>query len=400
MQGKRAPLAVIFLTVLIDVIGLGIIIPLQPFYVEVAGGSGAHVGALFGIYSLAQFLFVPVWGRVSDRIGRRPVILLTLLGTGIAFLVFAVALDSLVWLFVSRIAAGICGGNLAVAHAYVGDVTTAENRARGMGMVGAAFGLGFVLGPAAGGALAIIGPMWPPAAAGVLALANAVFAVFALPESLPVERRTTQRQPWRLMDPAGLRALRGRPVLGGLLLILFLSTAAFSNLETTFALLVQRNFDYGRTETSMLFVYIGLIAVAIQGGLLGRLVDRFGAQRLVVTGCVLLTIGLAALPALDSLPALLTACAVLAVGSSLNRPSINALVSLQANASEQGALLGTAASLASLARVVGPTSAGALWDLNYALPYQLGAAVMGIACVVAVAVSSRLGHKPHKPPDN
>ena len=386
---KRSPLLVAFLTVFIDLVGFGIIIPLQPFYVDAAGGSGAAVGALFAAYSFAQFLFVPIWGRVSDRVGRRPVILLTLVGTGVSFLVFAGAIHSLFWLFAARIAAGIFGANLATARAYVADVTPPEERARGMGLIGAAFGMGFVLGPAIGGALALLGPAWPPAVAGVLALANAAFALVALPESRPVEARGTPA-PWRWFDPQGMRAARRQPVLGVLFLILFLGTFAFSNLETTFSLLLHRNLHYGRSQASLLFVYIGVISAIVQGGLLGRLSRRFGPPRLIVAGTALLAVGLAVLPWTSALGGVLGLCAGVAVGSSLNRPAINALVSILAGEGAQGALLGTASSLSSLARMVGPALGGVLWDVAWHLPYDVGAGVMAVASVMALGVAPRL----------
>lgn len=387
---RRASLAVVFFTVFIDLVGFGIIIPLQPFYVSAAGGSGAAVGALFAAYSFAQFLCVPLWGRFADRVGRRPVILVTLAGTGISFLVFAAALHSLVLLFVARTAAGIFGGNLATARAYVGDVTGAEDRARGMGLIGAAFGLGFVLGPAIGGALALLGPAWPPAVAGLLAIANLCFAAFALPESHPKEAREAHAEPWRWVDPKGLRAARRQPVLGALFLILFLGTFAFSNLETTFSLLLERNLSMGRSQASLVFVFIGVVSAIVQGGLLGRLAKRFGAPRLVAAGTGLLSAGLALLPWVHGIGLLLVLTGIVAVGSSLNRPSINALVSLIAGEAEQGALLGTASSLSSLGRVVGPALGGVLWDVGFHLPYDVGAAVMGVAFVMALFIAPKL----------
>jgi MFS transporter, DHA1 family, tetracycline resistance protein len=383
---RRSPLVVVWLAVFIDLVGFGIIIPLQPFYVEATGGSGAHVGALFAAYSFAQFVCLPLWGRLSDRIGRRPVLLMTLLGTGISFLVFAAAYDQILWLFVARTAAGAFGGSISTAQAYIGDVTAPEDRARGMGLVGMAIGMGFVLGPALGGLLALLGPAWPPAFAGVLALGNAALAFRVLSESRPPEARSAEQVPWRWFEPTGFRAVRGRPVLAVLFVVLFLSTFAFSQLETTFALLVNRNLGFERTGTALLFVYMGVIGAAIQGGLFGRLGRRFGVARLVVVAAGLLAVGLLLLPWVGRLGMMLAVLTPVAIGFSLNRPGINTLISLEADAKVQGAVLGSANGLASLARVFGPATGGVLWDLGYALPYQVGAAVMGVAGALAVVV--------------
>lgn len=388
MRG-RSPLAVIFLTVFIDLVGFGIVIPLIPFYAEAAGGSGAVVGLLFASYSVAQFLFVPLWGRLSDRVGRRPVILVSLVGTGLSFLLFALAHDALLWLFVSRFAAGAFGGSIATAQAYIGDVTDAEGRAKGMGLVGAAFGLGFILGPGIGGLLSAAGPFWPPAAAGFMALANAVLAAVVLPESRPAKERAPAGPKPKWFASAGLAAAgRDRP-LGALYLVSFLAVFAFSNFETTFALLLQENLAYDRSQAAWLFVYIGVLSATIQGGLFGRLTARFGPRNLVVAGTVLVAAGLFVLPEVGSLGPLLVVTAVVAVGTAVNRPSINTLVSFRAGPERQGAYLGTGASLASLARVLGPAAAGFLWDAGHVVPYWVAAGVMAVAGLVAVRLLPR-----------
>ncbi|RMG18190.1 MAG: MFS transporter [Deltaproteobacteria bacterium] len=381
-MARRSPLLIVWITVFVDLVGFGIIIPLQPFYVETAGGSGLEVGLLFASYSLAQFVFVPLWGRLSDRIGRRPVILLTLVGTGLSFFLFAAAYDSLLWLFVSRILAGFFGGNIAVAQAYVADVTDEANRARGMGLIGMAFGLGFVLGPAIGGALALLGPVWPPAFAGAMALANALAAAFRLPESHALAARDTE---FRWLDARGWQAARADGSLARLFALVFLSTFAFANMETTFALLAKRNLGLERSGAALLFVFIGVISAGIQGGLIGRLARRFGPARLVLTGTSVLALALLLAPWVHHLATMLAICLLLAVGTSLNRPSLNTLISYRAG-STQGAVLGTAASLGSLARVAGPAAGGVLWDLRYWLPYAVGAAVMLVAVLLALGL--------------
>ena len=354
---KRSPLVVIFVTVFIDLVGFGIVIPLLPFYASRLGASPLWIGILFASYSVMQLIFSPVLGRLSDRHGRRPVLLFSLLGTCLGFLILGFA-NSLALLFVGRIIDGISGGNISTAQAYVADVTTPENRAKGMGLVGAAFGLGFIFGPAIGGTLSLWGKSVPFFFAAGLALANTVLLYFALPETV------TPDHPARTVDRSFSGMLRplARPRLALVLSIYFLFIVAFSIMTTTFALYTMWRYGYEEHHNGYLFAFIGVIAVIVQGGLIGRLVKRYGEPPFVIAGAALFIAGLLALPLIGpeagGLAALLLALAVLANGNAMATPSLQSLASKTAGEREQGTVLGLSQSAASLARVVGPLVGG------------------------------------------
>ncbi len=375
-----SPLAIIFLTVFIDLLGFGIIIPLLPFYAESFGANAFVVGLLSTSFSLMQFLFSPVWGRLSDRIGRRPIILLGLAGSCASYLVLAVA-SSLAVVFLARIVGGIAGANIPTAQAYIADVTTPENRAKGMGLVGAAFGLGFIFGPAIGGILSHFGPSAPMWVASALCGANLVAAYFLLPESRSVDstRRTLGRM------EALHRAMADRRLIL-LLALYFIVTAAFSGFEATFALFSERRFGFTVATIGYLFAFIGGTLALVQGVLVGRVVKRVGEARLIPVAIAVIGIGIGLIPFAWTLPALLAAVATLAVGMGFNGPALSAMVSRLTHADDQGGMLGLASSLASLGRVVGPAWGGFLFDAwGMTTPYLSAAAFMFVAVGVAVA---------------
>ena len=273
---KRSPLFVIFITVFIDLVGFGIVIPVLPFYAEGTsfGASPREVGLLFASYSIMQLVFAPVLGRLSDKYGRRPILLISLLGTSVGFLILGFA-TTLWMLFLGRIIDGISGGNISTAQAYIADVTTKEDRAKGMGLIGAAFGLGFVFGPAIGGILSRWGINVPFLFAGGLAFANAILLYFTLPETItpdhPARASAASGRGWGQLVTA-LKNSR----LAMVLTIYFLSIVAFSIMTATFSLFLMFRFGYDAFHNGWIFAFVGMISAFIQGGLIGRLVKKFG----------------------------------------------------------------------------------------------------------------------------
>jgi len=375
-----SPLVIIFLTVFIDLLGFGIIIPLLPFYAESFGATAFMVGLLSTSFSLMQFMFSPIWGRLSDRIGRRPIILLGLAGSCASYMVMAMA-SSLAVVFLGRIVGGIAGANIPTAQAYIADVTTPENRAKGMGLVGAAFGLGFIFGPAIGGILSHLGPSAPMWSASALCGANLVAAYFLLPESRSGD--TARKTLGRI--EAVRRAMADRRLVL-LLALYFIVTAAFSGFEATFALFSERRFGFTVATIGYLFAFIGGTLALVQGLLVGRVVKRVGEPRLIPVAIAVIGLGIGLVPFAWTVPALLVAVGTLAVGMGFNGPALSAMVSRLTHADDQGGMLGLASSLASLGRVVGPAWGGFLFDAwGMTTPYLSAAALMFVAVAVAVA---------------
>ena len=375
-----SPLIIVFVTVFIDLLGFGIIIPLLPFYAETFGATAFTVGLLATSFSLMQFIFAPIWGRLSDRVGRRPIILLGLLGSCLSYLAFGMA-STLTALFAARIFAGIAGANIPTAQAVVADLTTPENRAKGMGMVGAAFGLGFIFGPAIGGFLSRYGYSVPAFFASGVSLANFAAAWFLLPETLKPEHRAIER----VGRIDALRSALARPHLPLLLVIGFLVVAAFSAFESTFALFAERSYGFHASSIGYVFAFVGIVLVIVQGFLVGKVVKRIGEHHIVPASLAIVAIGLLMIPATQSVAALLVANGVMAVGMGFNNPSLMSLVSRYSAAEDQGGVMGLTQSLNSLARIVGPLWGGFAFDhLGIGMPYITSAAVMGIAAALSI----------------
>lgn len=361
---KRSPLVVIFTTVFIDLLGFGIVIPVLPYYAEGTqfNGTPRTVGLLFASYSVMQLIFSPVLGRLSDKHGRRPVLLISIIGTGIGFLILGFA-TTLWMLFLGRILDGISGGNISTAQAYIADITTKEDRARGMGLLGAAFGLGFIFGPALGGILSRWGIHVPFLFAAGLCFANALLLYFTLPETV------TPDHPARVSAAGGrgfsqlINSLK-QPRLGFVLTIYFLFIVAFSIMTTSFSLYTMFRFGYDAQHNGYLFAYVGIIAVIIQGGLIGKLVRRFGELRLVIVGALLFAVSLLAVPFVGpqtgGLLGLMIGGGVFSLGNSLSTPALTSLASKSVGPAEQGSVLGVLQSAGSLARAVGPSIAALL----------------------------------------
>jgi len=415
---KRKPsLLVVFLTVFIDLIGFGIVVPLVPIYSRHYGAGGFVIGAIIASFSAMQFLFAPVWGRLSDHHGRRPILLISTAGAALSYLLFAIGSGlenhtAALWaLFVSRVFAGACGGNITVAQAYIADITPPEHRSKRMGLIGMAFGLGFIFGPAISGvALKLFGATGPGWAAAILCAANFILAFAILAESLKPDSGHASNRP-RLQQWGHTLA---QPKIGSLILIFFLATFAFSCFESTLPLLVSDNFNLGITvdETKpattviSLFVFCGIIGAFIQGGAIGRLVKMFGEPKLIALSLFLTGISLALLPFVKGegqlkwlavlrfadLPwiKMLLVLALLAVGTSLTRPPVFGLLSNLTPANEQGATIGVAQSAGALARIFGPLFAATLYLHVPMLPYVICGVISILAGILAAA---RLGGK-------
>jgi multidrug resistance protein len=361
---KRSPLAIIFITVFIDLVGFGIVLPLLPYYAETYGASALAIGFLSTSYSLMQFIFTPVWGRLSDRFGRRPLILLSLAGSCVGFLIFGLA-RNLVFLFAGRMVAGIAGAIIPTTNAYIADVTSPENRAKGMGLVGAAFGLGFILGPAIGGLLAPYGYDKPALLASAIAGINLAFAYFKLPESLTDEIR--RRASKRRFDLRTLNDALRHPRIGLLLTMYFVVTFAFSNMEATFGLLNEHRYGLSARQTGYLFTFIGLLMSLMQGVLVGRFVKLWGERWCIVLGTFTMIFGLGLLPFAPNMSLYCGIIALLSFGVGINNPSIAALLSRTSHVDEQGGIMGIAQSMASLGRIVGP-----IWGVSPLEPSASG----------------------------
>jgi multidrug resistance protein len=382
---QRSTLTVIFLTVFIDLLGFGIVLPLLPYYATQFHASGATAGALIAVYSAMQFFCAPLWGRLSDRIGRRPVILVSLAGSTFSYLLFALA-NGVGLLFISRILAGVAGANIPVAQAFIADTTSEKDRARGMGLIGAAFGLGFVFGPAIGGLLAHYGHWAPGLAATVICGLNLLTAFVRLPESLAPEHRhrTPAAHPFRQ-----LRAALGRPRLAVLMFLFATVVFSFSTMETTLSLLCATAYHMSAAHIYWLFGYMGVMTTVTQGGLVGRLSQRIDETRLVVIGTGLLAIGLGTAPFTAAIGLLLAALGAIAVGQGIASPVLSSLISKSGGAKEQGGVLGVSQSLGSLARILGPLWGGVLFDYGPAAPYVTTAVLMLVATAVALSFAHR-----------
>ena len=387
------PLLIVFLTIFIDLVGFGIVIPLLTFFAEEFHASPIDIGLLVASYSMMQFLFSPVWGNLSDRYGRRPILFLTILGSSVGYLMIGVA-GSLWMIYAGRILAGITGGNLSTAQAYIADVTSRENRARGMGLFGMAFGLGFILGPALAGILSRFGMRVPFLFAAGLSLVNAILLYFILPESRvlrphdpTIERKSRWSELARVFENRRFTLVT---------IEYFLLVTAFSFMTTAFAYYTMVKFGYGADGTGYLLAYVGILAAVMQGLVFGRLASRFGESKLIIVGSLLLVVSLLLVPFIGSdnggLLVLLLGIAGFAVGNSIASPGLTSLASKTADESQQGKSLGILQSAASLARVIGPLATGVLLnnavgkvdDATIYRTFWTAAGIMFVAFLTAV----------------
>ena len=388
-------MVVLFLVVVIDLIGFGIIIPLLPFFAEHYQASPFQVGLLMAVYSLTQFVAAPFWGRLSDRIGRRPVLLFSLAGAVLAYLWLGVA-EELWALFAARAVGGFMAGNISAAFAYVADITTRETRAKGMGMIGAAFALGFTIGPAIGGILAGSDPhnadfQSPAFAAAGLSAFALILGIFTLKESLSDEiKKRIAEKPKKIQSKQFQIALK-KPNIRLLLLLSFLAVFAFAGIEATFALWSRRQYGWGPEQNGYLFALIGFSGALLQGGLIGRMSKRFGEANLIVQGSIALTLGIGLIPFATELWMLIIVMLIAVYGFSVISPSLNSLISLETNEEDQGGMMGVARSATTLARVGGPAWAGTLFSvLGMNWPYFGGACIMAVVIVISLRILPRL----------
>jgi MFS family permease len=407
---KQPSLLVIFLTVFVDLIGFGIVVPLVPVYSRHFGAQGLLIGVIIASFSAMQFVFSPIWGRLSDRYGRRPILLISTAGAAVSYVLFALSsilenhTAALTLMVASRMFAGVCGGNITVAQAYIADITSPELRSKRMGLIGMAFGLGFIFGPIIGGlSLRYMGNTGPGWVAAVLCAINFLLAFFILAESRkPSSTQTAPRphlQQW-------IHTLT-QPKVGFLVVVFFLATFCFSCFESTLPLIVSDNFhlDIQSDETSAttvvyLFAYCGIVGALVQGGAIGRLVKRMGEVRLIALSLVITALSLAVLPFIsgniqlswgvlfrrEGLPwlVMLAALGLLSIGTGLTRPPVFGLLSNLTPADEQGATIGVAQGAGSLARIVGPLFATALLPYVPPLPYVICAVLLLLAAALTL----------------
>ncbi len=393
---KKPSLAAIFLTVFLDLLGFGLVLPFLAEQARDTYGASDFVGTLLAsVYSLAQFVFVPVWGRLSDGVGRRPVILWSVAATflGMAFLGWSLVAHLGLWaLFAARIWSGVATANLGVASAYIADVTEPKDRAKGMGLIGVAFGLGFILGPAIGGALAHVeiggrAGAVPCFAAAAFSLVNLAWVAFGLGESLPGDKRSSRRRSLSPLDVSAAREAFARPGILLSVMVNFVIVLSFTNLDQTFRYFNKDRFGMTALETGGVLAFIGVVAALVQGGLIRKLGGKVDETRLIQAGSFIQGVAFAGLSASPLLGrwALYTFGAVLALGNGLTQPSISAFISRRAPASEQGGTLGTNQAVASLARMLGPATGGFLYGhIGPRAPYTVAAVGMMIATFVAL----------------
>lgn len=370
------------LIVLIDMLGFALIVPLLTFFADTFGATPLQTGLLVSSYALMQMIGAPILGRLSDRFGRRPVFLISIAGTFIGLLILGFA-SSLWMLFASRILSGLTAGNISVAQAYIADITDEKNRARGMGMIGAAFGIGFILGPAIGGTLSVYGFAVPAFVSSALAFINLLTVYFWLPESLTVERRSelkSRNQPEISLN--ALYAALRREHIGPLLWVRFGFAVSFNSFQTVFPLYCLYKFSLSAQQTGYILAYIGIVLVIMQGGVIGPLSERFRESNLLVAFVAFALIGMVGWATVSTVPLLLAGMFPLAVGAGSFNAIINSAISKAVAPEEVGGMLGFAAGLESATRVVMPALASYLLGAYGAsAPGWLASAIMFIVFV-------------------
>lgn len=377
-QNKKNQFRIIFFVAFLNLIGFGMIIPLLPHYAKTFDASIVQIGLLVASYAAAQFIGSPVWGRFSDRFGRRPTLMLTIFGGTIGYILFGLA-GSLTWLFLSRILAGFMSGNISAAQAYIADITDIRDRAKGLGMIGAAFGLGFILGPGMGGLLSNWGYNVPAFAAAGLDLINLVAIYFWLPESLPHHKRKARGAGAPGFSLTALREALIRPLVGSLLYSRFFFSLAFSTFTTVFAIYAEHSLHLSAQETAYVLAYVGVLIVLVQGVIIGRLTRRFAEGNLLFVSITLMVFSLLGWAFVRNVPMLLVIMVPLAFASGVFNTVINSALSKAVTEEEIGGTLGLSASLDSFTRIIAPSFGGFLLA-------QLGAMAPGLVSSVLLGL--------------
>lgn len=378
---RKGALGVIFLIVFLDLMGAGILVPVIPYVVEPFRPDALTVGVLAMSFSAAQFLASPLLGLLSDRFGRRPVLLVSLLGSALGYFLFGYG-GSLFVLFLARIVDGLTGANISTAQAYIADISEPKDRAKNFGLIGAAFGLGFILGPALGGALSKISLSAPAYAAGILSLFTCALAAILLKETLPPGHRVLTTH-WRDVDPfTQMRSAFVRVGFRELMLAAFALNFGMAGLQTNFAVFTHVRFGLDAAHNAILFAFLGLMAALTQGVLLRKLAPAFGEGRLTAAGSAVLGVGYIVLALSGAVWMLYASVVLTALGFGLAGPSLSSMVSQRATPREQGLLMGTLQSVASFTRVIGPVWAGAAFDhIGQGSPYWTGAIFAALAMI-------------------
>lgn len=393
----KRPLFIIFLTVFIDLLGFGIVLPLLPRYARRFEADAATLGLLMSSFSAMQFVFAPLWGRLSDRVGRRPVLIFGLAASAVFYSLFGYAtlVESLAWLFVARIGAGIAGATIPTAQAYIADSTSLAERGRGMALIGAAFGIGFTFGPLLGAVAVTSTSSGPPSAApgfvaGALSATACALAVLILPESLRPDSASAAR---RWLDLDALRGSLAVPSVALLLVTFFVATFAFANFEGTISLLTKDAFDFSDRSNFLVFAYIGFVLAVAQGVLVRRFLPRLGETKMMIAGTILMTAGLLGIGHAaheGSSTVVFAVVPIAVVGFSALTPSVQSLISRRSDPAKQGGILGLGQSAAALARILGPFVGLVLYGSpqsggpHYSRPYYFGAGAMAVALLLCL----------------
>ncbi len=383
-MNRKASLSVIFLTVFIDLMGFGILIPILPtFASKDLGVSDFGIGIIVAIYSLMQFLFNPIFGRISDKIGRRPIITVSLLFTATSYVIFAFA-NSFWILFFSRMLAGIGGSNLGVAQAYIADVTEKKNRSKGMGLIGAAFGLGFVFGPMIGGFLSQYGYSFAGLGAASFSTMAFIFSLLFLPES-NLYKDSGKKISFKLIDLPDVRRAFKLPMVGILIVIFFIIVFSMANIYGTFALLGYKVYHLTDVQNGYMFGIMGLVSALMQGGAIRFLTERFKDRTLVISGTFFMMLGLTFMPYGVSFLGLAIVATVLSIGTGVLQPVILALISKHSPEAEQGSILGLNQSVSAFARVLGPLWGGfAFQYMGYSFPFLTGGFFTFVTLIIVI----------------